>query len=153
MSGAAFYELARGAQRPRPVIEPLTRATATGFQLEAQVGALAARSLWLALIAPDGAVYDLTGQSHKQPDGSVGLGASIDLPKPQAPGAGDYLLLAVTSSQPLVAVAAAPAGASAETLLPAVLSELQADPDAAAAALAPLVLQSPPPQTVPDDAG
>ena len=130
------------------MVESLARNTGSGFQLEAQVGALAARSLWLALIAPDGAVYDLTGQSRPMPDGGVSLGAAIDQPQPLAEGAGSYLLLAVTAAQPLVAVAAAPAGASAGTLLPAVMTELQANPDGAAAALIPLVMQAP--ETAPD---
>lgn len=137
-----FANMLSGRSARAPIVDPLARATATGFQMEAQIGALAARSLWLALIAPDGAVYDLTGQSHRQPDGGVSLGAGIDLPQPAAGGAGTYMLLAVTSSQPLAAVAAAPTGASAATLLPAVLRELQTDPDAAAATLAPLVLEA-----------
>ncbi|NHF73855.1 serine/threonine-protein kinase [Paracoccus xiamenensis] len=146
-----FANTLSGRGSRAPVIEPLARSTPTGFQLEAQVGALAGRSLWLALIAPDGAVYDLTGQSRSLPDGGVSLGAAIDLPQPPAEGAGSYLLLAVTTSQPLVAVAAAPAGASAETLLPAILSEMQATPEGAAAALSPLAYQTPP--TAPSNAG
>ena len=64
-------------------------------------------------------------------------------------------LLAVTSTQPLLATAAAPAGTSAETILPAILNELYADPEAAAAALAPLALTTPAPETAPEptDAG
>lgn len=150
-----FANTLSGRRARAPVIEPLARTTPTGFQIEAKIGALAARNLWLALIAPDGSVYDLTGQSQQQPDGGVTVGAAIDLPQPPPgdAGAGPYMLLAVTSSQPLVAVAAAPAGASAQTILPAILDELYADPDAAAAALAPLGLTAPEAGPEPLDAG
>ncbi|MBA4492640.1 serine/threonine-protein kinase [Paracoccus sp. S1E-3] len=151
-----FANTLSGRSARAPVIEPLTRSTPSGFQIEAQIGALAERNLWLALIAPDGSVYDLTAQSHLLPDGGVKVGAAIDLPQPP-PGDGaasSYMLLAVTSSQPLAAVAAAPAGASAETILPALLDELQADPEAAAAALTPLAMTapSPAPATPPEPA-
>ncbi len=152
-----FTNTLSGRSARAPVIEQLARATPTGFQIEAQIGALAARNLWLALIAPDGSVYDLTGQSRAQPDGGVSLGAAIDLPQPPPgdAGAGSYMLLAVTSTQPLLATAAAPAGTSAETILPAILNELYADPEAAAAALAPLALTTPAPEAAPEptDAG
>ena len=118
-----------------PEIESAAQATATGFQTEAEITGIDARNLWLALITPDGSVYDLTAQATTQTDGRVTAGASVDVPNASAPGAAPYLLLAVTSSEPLVTIAAAPAGAPAATLLPAVLNELQADGSAAAASL------------------
>lgn len=136
-----------GREALPPVIESDAQATATGFQTEATITGLNTRNLWLALIAPDGAVYDLTAQSNLQADGSITAGASIDVPNASAPGAAPYLLLAVTSSEPLVTVAAAPAGAPSATLLPAMLNELQADGAAAAAALSVLAPTPAPPPT------
>ncbi|MFV0294351.1 MAG: serine/threonine-protein kinase [Paracoccus sp. (in: a-proteobacteria)] len=121
-----------------PGISTDTRITPTGFQVEAQITGTGDRNLWIVLVAPDGATYDLTGQSRENGDGSISVGAAIDMPEGAAPGSEPYLLLVVTSSQPLVAVAAAPAGINAETILPAVLAELQGDGDAAVASLAAL---------------
>lgn len=139
-----FAAALAGRTAPPPEIASAAHATPTGFQIEAGITGLSGRNLWLALIAPDGSVYDLTAQSSAGADGRVTAGASVDVPDAGAPGAAPYLLLAVTSSQPLVAVAAAPAGAPAATLLPAVLEVLQADGAAAAASLSVLAPQQPP---------
>lgn len=119
-----------------PEIRAVAQATATGFQTEADITQLDERNLWLALIAPDGSVYDLTTQSTLQSDGSVHVAASVDEASGPASADEPYLLLAVASSASLVSVAAAPAGAASGTLMPSVLEELQSDGDAAAASLA-----------------
>ncbi len=131
-----------------PLIDSTAQATATGFQTEADITDLEGRNLWLALIAPDGSVYDLTAQSSAGTDGTVTAAAAIDVPDASAPGASPYLLLAVASSEPLVSVAAAPAGAPAITLLPAILRELQSDGTAASAAIS-VLEPGPPPLPLP----
>ncbi|TKW68772.1 MAG: serine/threonine protein kinase [Paracoccus denitrificans] len=131
-----------------PEVESIANATATGFQTQATVAGLDGRNLWLAMIAPDGSVYDLTSQASADEQGNIQAGVSVDVPNAAAQNTAPYVLLAVASSQPLVAVAATPAGAPAATLLPAILNELQSDGDAASASLS--VLQpTPVPQDLP----
>lgn len=123
--------------------------------MEARIAGLDGRNLWLALIAPDGAIYDLTAQAVVQPDGSAEAGIAVDPPGGASAADAPYLLLAVTSSQPLVAIAAAPAGAEAARLLPAVLDELQSDGAAAAASISRLQLaaaEAAPPEPAAQDA-
>ncbi|MFV0410670.1 MAG: protein kinase domain-containing protein [Paracoccus sp. (in: a-proteobacteria)] len=146
-----FTAALAGRQAPAPLIAANTRADGSGFQLEAEVSGITQRNPWLVLISPDGAVYDLTGQS--QPDGEDArhIGAAINLPGGAQPGADPYLLLAVTSSAPLVSVAAAPMGANASTILPGVLAELQSDGGGAAAGIVVLNPSPAPAETSPEE--
>ncbi|MDO5641735.1 MAG: protein kinase [Paracoccus sp. (in: a-proteobacteria)] len=145
-----FAAMLAGREALPPRLSAQARATASGFQAEAQVSGPEGRNLWLALIAPDGAVYDLGAQSSATPDGGVRAGVSVDLPGGGAGAASaPYLLLALTSSAPLVSLAAAPAGAPSASLLPAVLDEMASNgPEAAAASLTRL---EPAPPPVPED--
>ncbi|MDO5604977.1 MAG: protein kinase [Paracoccus sp. (in: a-proteobacteria)] len=137
-----------GRAAPPPALTIAAEAAGHGFRMEAAADGLDGRNLWLALIEPGGAVYDLTAQSQARPGGGVMVGASVDRAGPAADGAAPYLLLAVTSSAPLVALAAAPAGTAADVILPRVLDELHADGEAAAASLALVPIRQPAP--VPD---
>ena len=82
----------------------------------------AARNLWLFLVAPDGAVYDLTAQATRDDDGRDRFGISVGM----AEGGQPYLLAALASDVALASVAAAPAASPAAELLPRVLDELRA---------------------------
>ena len=141
----------RGTAAPR--IDALAQRGADGLAVQARVAPGAIQgALWIALIAPDGAVYDMTAWAQPQPDGSVRVEATVDgapvdgaavdgaAVDGAAVAAGDsdpaYLLLALASDQPLAAVAAAPSGADAATLMPAALSELRGQTSAAGTLIA-----------------
>ena len=118
-----------------PVISASTSAVPGGFTLDARImPGTAGGALWAALVAPDGAVYDMTALATPRPDGSVALdGVAVEAGAEAGDG---YLLLALTSAQPLAAAAAAPAGTPAGRLMPALLAEMRAQAgDAPAAAL------------------
>lgn len=81
------------------------------------------QNLWLFLVAPDGAVYDLTAQLSAPDQGSRGFGFALS---PDGQGQnGPFLLVALGSSAALAAVAAAPSGVPAADILPVVLEELR----------------------------
>ncbi|MFD1795521.1 serine/threonine protein kinase [Paracoccus aurantiacus] len=145
-----FVNMLSGRSAAPPLLGSAARATESGFQIEATVARLSGRNLWLALIAPDGAVYDMTAQSSAAADGTVNMGARIDLPPGASADAGSYLLLALASDEPPIALAAAPAGAGAATVLPAVLKELQSGDASAAAALSALDIRSASTPSTPD---
>lgn len=128
----------RGVAAPR--IDAVAQRGADGLAVQARVSSAAgsgAGALWIALIAPDGAVYDVTAWAQPQPDGSVRVEATAaDPPTGSAGDAPAYLLLALASDQPLAAVAAATAGAQAASLLPAALAELRGQTAAAGTLIA-----------------
>ncbi|WP_411840229.1 serine/threonine protein kinase [Paracoccus sp. ME4] len=108
----------------RPSAAPLLQARATpegdALRLEGRATAAQGRSLWLFLVAPDGRIYDLTGQAAADAEGRFALAIRSADGAPE----GGYILAAVANDQPLASVSAAPAGTAAADLLPHVLAEL-----------------------------
>ncbi|RJL21838.1 serine/threonine-protein kinase [Paracoccus siganidrum] len=117
-----FLREASGRPAPPPGLTADVDLAAEGFQVRGEVSNLSDRNLWLFLVAPDGAVYDLTGQSQRGEDGRDRFGVAIGTGAAEAGGA--YLLVALSTEAPLASVAAAPAGSPAAQLLPRVLEEL-----------------------------
>lgn len=115
----------------RPAVPPeLTgdiRAVEAGFQLVGMVKPDAGRNLWLFLVSPNGGIYDLTGQSEETTEGRR-FGVSISAAATDGDrDVASFLLVALTTEEPITAVAAAPSGAPATELLPRVLDELRAN--------------------------
>lgn len=140
----------------RPAAPPMLTATIRladeGYQLIGDVNADTARNLWLFLVSPTGGIYDLTGQSSETSDGRrFGVGISA-VQADDNPAAAPFLLVALTTEKPIAAVAAAPAGASADELLPRVLEELRANEENPAVSVLALRAEAPSEAAVSDDA-
>lgn len=118
-----FLRDVSGRPAPPPGLVADVDAAAQGFQIRGEVSNLSERNLWLFLVAPDGAVYDLTGQSQRGEDGRDRFGVAIGTGAAEIGGA--YLLVALSTEAPLASVAAAPVGAPAAQLMPRVLEELR----------------------------
>ena len=117
----AFARELAGRPAAPLALQATAEADAGGTALRATVSGLGERSPWVFLIAPDGSLYDLTARTTQMPGGDLGLGVSIA----GSGGGGTYLLAATASAAPLTSVAAAPAQARANDLLPAVMKELR----------------------------
>lgn len=119
--------LAKAMQARGGVAPALTLDSATMPQDGSIVGRLSnrrGRPVWLALVTPGGAVFNLTDRLVEQADGSAtfnfGLTDSAgDAPQPQ-------MLIALASDAPLIAAAAAADGAFAASLLPLIEAEIAA---------------------------
>lgn len=147
-----FLREVSGRPAAPPALTATIRATASGYQLIGKVDADTARNLWLFLVSPTGGIYDLTGQSSETPDGrAFGVGISA-VQATDDPAAIPFLLVALTTEQPVAAVAAAPAGASADELLPRVLEELRTNEENPAASVLALRADGPAETTVSNDA-
>lgn len=140
----------RGTAPPQIAVD--LAPVAEGIGLRGTVSRLGGRNLWLFLVSPEGSVFDLTGQTAAQGKDRVDLAAMISAPGGEL--ADGYLLVAAVSPQPLAAVAAAPAAAAAETLLPRVMAEITAQGGGAATVLriGEAVGASPPPAPSADPA-
>ena len=121
----------RGTAPPQVAVD--LAPVAEGIGLRGTVSRLGGRNLWLFLVSPEGSVFDLTGQTAAQGKDRADLAAMISAPGGSL--ADGYLLVAAVSPQPLAAVAAAPAAAAADTLLPRVMAEITAQGGGAATVL------------------
>ena len=81
-----------------------------------------ATSLWAVLISPQGQIYNLTDRLSDSAGGrrTMRFGLTLNAGRDPVP----QLILLVATTEPLVSVAAARAGARAEDLLPKVLAEI-----------------------------
>ena len=81
-----------------------------------------ATSLWAVLISPQGQIYNLTDRLSDSAGGrrTMRFGLTLNAGRDPVP----QLILLVATTEPLVSVAAARAGARAEDLLPEVLAEI-----------------------------
>ncbi|SEH57958.1 serine/threonine-protein kinase [Paracoccus alkenifer] len=122
-AGLDFLREVSGRPAPAVALSVRSDSVADGFQIRGEVTQPPGRSLWLFLVAPDGAVYDLTGQSRRDEDGRDRFAVSIGTGGQAAEDA--YLLAALSTQAALASVAAAPAGAPAAELMPRVLEELR----------------------------
>ncbi|MBQ2261495.1 MAG: serine/threonine protein kinase [Loktanella sp.] len=107
-------------------------------------------ALWLVLISPLGAVYNLTGRLGPQVAGQRSL--SVGLTLREGAAAAPQLLLALSTDEPSVRAALAD-GAQAAEVLPVLLDELTARGGRGSAALAWVLLTQPdpaPPEPEPD---
>ncbi|MDO5622790.1 MAG: serine/threonine-protein kinase [Paracoccus sp. (in: a-proteobacteria)] len=78
---------------------------------------------WLFLLSPDGTLHDLTMQLTSGADNSWHFAISIAAPEGRTQD--EYLMVAVSSAAPLITLAATPAAARAEVILPAILDEIK----------------------------
>lgn len=141
-----FLREVSGRPAPAVALAVQSETVAEGFQIRGEVSLPPGRSLWLFLVAPDGAVYDLTGQSLRGEDGRDRFAISIGAAGQPADAA--YLLAALSIEGALASVAAAPAGVPAADLMPRVLEELRAA--GAAPAVEIVVLEPEDAQGLPD---
>lgn len=118
----------------RPAVAPdlrlESRIGVDSLQMQGSVGVDKDRNLWLFLVAPTGEVYDLTAQLSVGATGRHSFGFALSNGTGAGQDAAPYLLIALTSRQPLAQVAAAPAGVPGADILPAVLQELREAGDA-----------------------
>jgi len=138
----AVLDFARSLQArpgPLPVLSATPEQVASGEEVRAAVAAPGPARLWVALVAPDGAVYDLTDRIG--PDGRLRFGLSL----PEGASAAPQLLLAVAATRPLASAATATDGTPAARLLPAVLEEIAGRGGGAGVAVAHLELLPPEP--------
>ncbi|CTQ33344.1 serine/threonine-protein kinase [Jannaschia rubra] len=100
------------------------------------------RPVWLALVTPDGAVWNISDRLSA----SVGDRRVLRVGLEQPPGAeaAGQLLIAVATPRPLASAAAAAPGTPAADLLPLVAAELDRRGGEAAVSLAHVTLSSPP---------
>lgn len=109
---------------------------------------LGSRAVWMALVADDGRIYDLTGNASL--DGAGGGQFSVGLQFPQTGTATRYLVLTVATDQPLVSTVTLQGGAQAADVLPAIQAEIAGrQGGGAAVTLSSLLLDStmvPPPR-------
>ena len=119
---------------------------ASGQTVSGHISDRLGRPVWLVLVSPRGAVYNLTARLS-EPVGDrrafrFGLNLSGDEPAPQ-------LLMAVATASPLANAAAARDGARAEDLLPLVLEEILGKGGQGVAAMSYLLLTPAPPAPTP----
>ncbi len=129
-------DLVRGLQGRNNIAPQLTLdgdSMASGGSLIGRISDTRGRVIWLFLVSASGAVHDLSSRLEAQADGSwlFAIGAKSDSGRPEP-----LLLVAITTDTPLVTAAAAPAGASAAQLLPAVLAEIAGRKENAAGQIA-----------------
>jgi serine/threonine-protein kinase len=119
---------------------------ASGQTVSGHISDRLGRPVWLVLVSPRGAVYNLTARlSESVGDRRAfrfGLNLSGDEPAPQ-------LLMAVATASPLANAAAARDGARAEDLLPLVLEEILGKGGQGVVAMSYLLLTPAPPAPTP----
>lgn len=105
----------RGSQPPG--LDLVSAEGEDGLQIAGRITGTADRPLWLALATPDGELHDLTRQLG--PSASFGFVLTGDITA-DAP----YLLIAMTTAEPLATLATLPAITTADSTLPALLDDL-----------------------------
>ncbi len=128
-----FVRALQGRDISPPLLTLDTDTVASGGALQGRVSDARGRSVWLFLVSASGAVHNLSTRLEPQSDGSwlFAFGARSLSGKAEA-----QLLVAITSAEPLLTAAAAPSGAQAELLLPAVLAEIAGKPGRASGQMA-----------------
>lgn len=137
------HELAGRSANP-PALSLDAQSVTSGGEVSGRIRDLGGRSLWLFLVSPKGAVYDLSQVAAGQTDGSFTFAFGISL-APDEAGPQPQLLLAIASDTPLASVAAAPSGSNAATLLPFALDEIRRNGGTAAIDVAPFTVEAPVP--------
>lgn len=121
-----------GRPAPSPTLSAGVTVHPTSFQVQGAVQSgdpSGERNLWLFLVSPNGGVYDLTNQLQGDGGGPRNFGISVQADADAAAQETSYLMVAVTSANPLASVSAATAGAPSDQLLPRVLAELRQNED------------------------
>lgn len=106
-----------------PVLSLDNALTTSGGNVSGRIRDLRGRSLWLFVVSPKGAIYDLSSTAQPQADGSFTFDFGISLAADEL-GPQPQLIVALASATPLATVAAAPSGTGADLLLPLVLDEI-----------------------------
>jgi serine/threonine-protein kinase len=128
-----FVRALQGRGAAPPLLTLDSDRMASGGSLIGRISDTRGRVVWLFLVSASGAVHDLSGRLEAQADGSWLFGLAAQSLSGRAE---PQLLVALTTEAPLVSAAAAPSGASAADLLPAVLKEISGQPSGAAAQMA-----------------
>ncbi len=121
----------RGLSGPSLVLPK--QAIASGESITAALSVPGDQTVWVALISPLGAVYNLTGRLSDPAGGQRSLSFGLNLA--EGSEAVPQLLLAIASDTPLTRAAAAQDGVQAVDLLPQVLQEIAARGGAGSATL------------------
>lgn len=127
-----FLRNIAGRPAPSPTLSAGVTVSPASFQVQGTVQSgdpSGERNLWLFLVSPNGGVYDLTNQLQGDGGGPRSFGISVQADADDAAQQASYLMVAMTSANPLASVSAATAGAAADQLLPRVLAELQQNED------------------------
>lgn len=132
-----------------PALSLDAQSVTSGGEVSGRIRDLGGRSLWLFLVSPKGAVYDLSQVATPQSDGSFTFGFGISLAADET-GPQPQLLLAIASDAPLASVAAAPSGSNAATLLPFALDEIRRNGGTAAIDVTPFTVEAPAPLPAPE---
>ncbi|WP_312529422.1 serine/threonine-protein kinase [Paracoccus sp. (in: a-proteobacteria)] len=138
-----FVRALTGREAAPPVLALDSSQITSGTEVSGRIRELSGRKLWLFLVSPKGAVYDLSRLASAQADGAFTFSFGISLAEGET-RTEPQLLVAVVSDQPLTSVAAAPAGSDVSRLLPLVLSEIQKQGGASAVDMAPFTVSAPP---------
>ncbi len=123
-----------------PVLSLDATSVTSGGEVSGRLRELKGRSLWLFLVSPKGAVYDLSQIATAQADGSFTFAFGISLAADET-GPQPQLLVAIASDDPLASVAAAPSGSNAATLLPFALDEIRRNGGTAAGDVVPFIVE------------
>jgi eukaryotic-like serine/threonine-protein kinase len=118
-------DFVRGAQEqgaPAPTVILDNDTDAGGSGISGRLSERRGRPTWMALVSPDGLVYNVTSQLTNQPDGSATFSfrvaaSSETKPKP-------FLIIAVSSDEALTSTIALD-GMPAQQLLPLILAEIR----------------------------
>lgn len=141
----------QGRAEPPPVLSLDSDRMTSGGAIAGRVREAQGRVLWLFLVDSQGGVHDLSSRMSSQPDGSFTF--SFGMAQGDATQPVPQVIMALASRAPLVAPAAAAAGAQAAGLLPAVRDEIARNGGFGAADIAAFDLmpaETAPPQTQPE---
>lgn len=140
-----FVAALSGRTTEPPALSLDSATTISGDYASGRIRELRGRSLWLFVVSPKGAVYDLSATAQPQADGSFVFDFGISLAADET-GTQPQMIIALASAMPLATVAAAPSGTSAALLLPLVLDEIASNGTEAALDIATLTVVPPAPQ-------
>ena len=112
----------QGRAEPPPVLSLDSDRMTSGGAIAGRVREAQGRVLWLFLVDSSGGVHDLSSRMTALPDGSFTF--SFGMAQGDATEPVPQIIMALASRNPLVAPAAAAAGAPAADLLPAVRDEI-----------------------------
>ncbi|WP_065334937.1 serine/threonine-protein kinase [Tritonibacter mobilis] len=122
----------------------------SGAALQARINSQVGRPVWVALVGPNGNLYNLTQRLSST--GSGGYTLDFGLTLAQGAEAAPQLILAVSSSAPLTRAALLRDGSSSARVLPEILDEIRSKNLEASAALA-YVRLNPVSEASPEDTG
>ncbi len=143
----AFARAHQGRSSDPVTISLTTDNVSSGETVQGQVIDPLGRHIWLALVSPQGGVFNLTAQMS----GQVGDRRSFrfGLRLPEGVSTANQILVAVAGNEPLISAAAAQSGVQAGELFPRIANELKGG-RAGTVVLTYLEITQPPPEPEPE---